>query len=191
MTRSLVTYMARGGGVRDCRVSGFAALSHEWLHLDCTCAVSVRHDGLAERSLLWRPSAHPQRQWVSATSRRRCTSKAKHSSAISFGRERDRPVCFSIRRNRWRTVFGWQISTSAAPRTDVSLSGHTRNVPKSISRSSSGRSPKPSNATATVWTITSTPTRVRIAGRPDLGSLTGAIVARNPLGNRPVHRRTG
>jgi hypothetical protein len=26
-------------------------------------------------------------------------------------------VCFSIRRNRWRTVFGWQMSTSAAPRT--------------------------------------------------------------------------
>ena len=123
--------------------------------------------------------------------RRRCTSKAKHSSAISFGRERDRPVCFSIRRNRWRTVFGWQISTSAAPRTDVSLSCHTRNVSKSISRSSSGRSPKRSNATATVWTITSTPTRVRIAGHRDLGSLTGAIVARNPLGNRPVHRRTG
>ena len=38
--------------------------------------------------------------------RRRCTSNAKHSSATSFGRERDRPVCFSIRRNRWRTVFG-------------------------------------------------------------------------------------
>jgi len=28
-------------------------------------------------------------------------------------------VCFSIRRNRWRTVFGWQIRTSAAPRTDA------------------------------------------------------------------------
>jgi len=38
--------------------------------------------------------------------RRRCTSKAKHTSATSLGRERDRPVCFSIRRNRWRTVFG-------------------------------------------------------------------------------------
>jgi len=47
--------------------------------------------------------------------RRRCTSKAKHSSATSLGRERDRPVRFSIRRNRWRTVFGWQISASAAP----------------------------------------------------------------------------
>src|SRR6478736_1298077 len=40
--------------------------------------------------------------------RRRCTSKAKHSSAISRGRERDRPVCFSIRCKRWRTVLGWQ-----------------------------------------------------------------------------------
>ena len=51
-------------------------------------------------------------------------------------------MCFSIRRKRWRTVFGWQISTSAAPRTDASLSCHTRNVSKSISRSSSGRSAK-------------------------------------------------
>src|SRR4029077_3685481 len=78
--------------------------------------------------------------------RRRCTSNAKHSSATSLGRERDRPVCFSIRRNRWRTVLGWQISTSAAPRTDASLFSHTRNVSNSVSRSSSGRSPKPSSA---------------------------------------------
>jgi hypothetical protein len=42
--------------------------------------------------------------------RRWCTSNAKRSSATSLGRERDRPVCFSIRRKRWRTVFGWQIS---------------------------------------------------------------------------------
>ncbi len=34
-------------------------------------------------------------------------------------RERDRPVRFSIRRYRWRTVLGWQLSTSAAPRTDA------------------------------------------------------------------------
>jgi hypothetical protein len=32
--------------------------------------------------------------------RRRCISNAKHSSATSLGRERDRPVRFSIRRNR-------------------------------------------------------------------------------------------
>jgi hypothetical protein len=37
---------------------------------------------------------------------RRCTSNAKHSSARSRGRERDRPVCFSIRRSRCRTVLG-------------------------------------------------------------------------------------
>ena len=67
--------------------------------------------------------------------RRRCTSNAKHSSATSLGRERDRPVRFSFRRNRWRTVFRWQKSTSAAPRTDASWSCHTRNVSKSISRS--------------------------------------------------------
>jgi len=36
---------------------------------------------------------------------RRCTSKARHSSATSLGRERDRPVCFSVRRKRWRTVL--------------------------------------------------------------------------------------
>jgi hypothetical protein len=66
--------------------------------------------------------------------RRRCTSNAKHSAARSFGRERDRPVCFLIRRNRCRTVFGWQISTSAAPSTDASLSCHTRNVSNSISQ---------------------------------------------------------
>ena len=99
--------------------------------------------------------------------RRRCTSNAKHSSATSLGRERDRPVCFSIRRNRWRTVFGWQISTSAAPRTDASLSCHTRNVSKSISRSSSGRSPKPSTAAPTVLIITS-------------GALTAAVARMEP-----------
>src|SRR6476660_5449535 len=82
--------------------------------------------------------------------RRRWTSKARHSSATSLGRERDRPVCFSIRRNRWRTVFGWQISTSAALRTDASLYCHTRNVSKSVSRSSSGTSPKPPNIAPTV-----------------------------------------
>ena len=85
--------------------------------------------------------------------RRRCTSNAKHSSATSLGRERDRPVCFSIRRNRWRTVLGWQISTSAAPRTDASLFSHTRNVSNSVSRSSSGRSPKPSSAAPAVLII--------------------------------------
>ena len=53
--------------------------------------------------------------------RRRCTSKAKHSSATSLGRDRDRPVRFSIRCNRWRTVFGWRVSTSAAPCTDASV----------------------------------------------------------------------
>jgi hypothetical protein len=41
---------------------------------------------------------------------RRCTSKAKHSSATSLGRERDRPVRFSIRCKRCRTVLGWQES---------------------------------------------------------------------------------
>jgi hypothetical protein len=56
--------------------------------------------------------------------RRRCTSKAKHSSATSLGRDRDRPVRFSIRCNRWRTVFGWRVSTSAAPCTDASVSCH-------------------------------------------------------------------
>jgi len=55
-------------------------------------------------------------------SRRRCTSNAKHSSATSLGRESDRPVRFSIRCNRWRTVLGWQMSASAAHRTDASLS---------------------------------------------------------------------
>jgi hypothetical protein len=62
-------------------------------------------------------------------------------------------VCFSIRRNRWRTVLGWQISTSAAPRTDASLFSHTRNVSNSVSRSSSGRSPKPSSAAPAVLII--------------------------------------
>ena len=76
--------------------------------------------------------------------RRRRTSKAKHSSATSFGREGDRPVCFSIRRNRWRTVLGWRISTSAASFTDGSLSSHTRDVLSSTSRFVSGRWPKPS-----------------------------------------------
>jgi hypothetical protein len=37
-------------------------------------------------------------------------------------------------------VFGWQISTSAAPRIDASLSCHARNVSNSISRSSLRRS---------------------------------------------------
>src|SRR4029077_3632242 len=99
--------------------------------------------------------------------RRRCTSKAKHSSATSLGRERDRPVCFSIRRNRWRTVFGWQISTSAAARTDASLSRHTRNVSNSIARSWSGRPPKPSNAAPTVLIIAS-------------GALTAAVARMEP-----------
>src|SRR6185436_4696934 len=84
---------------------------------------------------------------------RRCTSNAKHSSATSLGRERERPVCFSMRRRRWRTVLGWQISTSAAPPTDASLFCHTRNVSKSVSRSSSGRSPKPSSAAPAVLII--------------------------------------
>jgi NitT/TauT family transport system ATP-binding protein len=39
---------------------------------------------------------------------------------------------------------------TAALRTDASLSCHTRNVSKSISRSSSGTSPKPSNTAPTV-----------------------------------------
>jgi hypothetical protein len=99
--------------------------------------------------------------------RRRCTSKAKHSSATSLGRESDRPVRFSIRRNRWRTVFGWQTSTSAAPHTDASLCCHTRNVSKSISRSSSGRSPKPFNAGPTVLIIAS-------------GALTAAVARMEP-----------
>ena len=83
-----------------------------------------------------------------------------HQTAVDFesqtqfgdilGRERDRPVCFSIRCERWRTVFGWQLSTSAAPHTDASLSCHTRNVSKNVSRSASGRSPKPSTAAPTV-----------------------------------------
>src|SRR6185312_6224739 len=98
---------------------------------------------------------------------RRCTSNAKHSSATSLGRERDRPVCFSIRRNRWRTVLGWQNSRSVAAFTDASLSCHTRNVSKSISRSSSGRSAKQSNAAPTVWTIT-------------CGALTAAVARMEP-----------
>src|SRR6478672_5987418 len=99
--------------------------------------------------------------------RRRCTSKAKHSSATSLGRERDRPVCFSIRRSRWRTVFGWQLSTAAAAHTDASLSCHTRNVSKSVSRSSSGRSPKPCNTAPTVLIIVS-------------GALTAAVARMEP-----------
>ncbi len=98
---------------------------------------------------------------------RRCTSNAIQSSATSLGRERDRPVRFSIRRNRWGTILGWQISTSAAPRTDASLSCHTRNVSNSISRSSSGRSPKPSNAAPTVLIIAS-------------GALTAAVARMEP-----------
>ena len=104
--------------------------------------------------------------------RRRCTSNAKHSSATSRGRERDRPVRISIRRNRWRTVFGWQISTAAALRTDASLSCHTRNVSNSISRSSSGRSPKPSNAAPTVLISTS-------------GALTAAMARMEPSNTLP------
>jgi hypothetical protein len=50
--------------------------------------------------------------------RRRRTSKAKHSSVTSLGRERDRPVPFSIRRNRWRTVFA---STKNGPNTVASV----------------------------------------------------------------------
>jgi hypothetical protein len=99
--------------------------------------------------------------------RRRCTSNAKHSSATSLGRERDRPVHFSIRRKRWRTVFGWQVSTSAAPPTDASLSCHTRNVSKSISRSSSGRSVKGFRAARTDLTIAS-------------GALTAAVARMEP-----------
>ena len=76
-------------------------------------------------------------------------------------------MCFSIRRNRWRTVFGWQISTSAASRTDASLSRHTRNVSNSSSRSSLGRSPKPSNAALTVLIIAS-------------GALTAAVARMEP-----------
>ena len=56
---------------------------------------------------------------------------AKHSSAISLGGGGDRPVRFSIRRNRWRTVLGWQKSRSAAAFTDRSLCGHARNVSNS------------------------------------------------------------
>ena len=86
---------------------------------------------------------------------RRRTSNARHSSVTSLGRERDRPVRFSIRRNRWRTVLGWHPSRSAAERTDALLSCHTRNVSDRISRSSSGRSSKQSETLATVLTITS------------------------------------
>src|SRR5277367_6440907 len=99
--------------------------------------------------------------------RRRCTSNAKHSSTTSLGREMDRPVRFSIRRNRWRTVLGWQKSTSAAPRTDASLSCQTRNVLKSISRSWSGRSPKQPNTAPTVLTIAT-------------GALTAAVARMEP-----------
>jgi PknH-like extracellular domain len=87
-------------------------------------------------------------------------------------------VCFSIRRSRWRTVFGWQMSTSAAPRTDASLSCHTRNVSKSISRSSSGRSPKPSSAAPTVWTITSGALTVQQLG--DFTHFVGPVVVSFP-----------
>ena len=39
-------------------------------------------------------------------SSRRFTSKTRHSSATSRGRDRERPVHFSILRNRWRIVLG-------------------------------------------------------------------------------------
>ena len=53
------------------------------------------------------------------------------------------------------------------PRTEASLSCHARNVSNSISRSSSGRSPKPSNAAPTVLIITS-------------GALTAAVARMEP-----------
>ncbi len=65
--------------------------------------------------------------------RRRCTSNAKHSSATSLGRDRERPVRCSIGRNRWRTVLGWQNSRSAAAFTVASFSCHARNVSNSTS----------------------------------------------------------
>jgi hypothetical protein len=119
---------------------------------------------------------------------RRCTSKARHSSATSLGRERDRPVRFSIRRNRWRTVFGWQMRTSAAPPTDASVSCHTRNVSNRISRSSSGRSPKPSNATPTVLIITSGALTAAVASREPSNTATEDVESVGPVGLQPCTR---
>ena len=65
------------------------------------------------------------------------------------------------------------------PDTDASLSCHTRNVSKSISRSSSGRSPKPTNTAPTVLIITS-------------GALTAAVARMSRRTQRPtMWKRSG
>lgn len=57
--------------------------------------VDVATDNVATGAMLCRTTARSSR-YIS----RRCTSKTRHNSAMSLGRDNDRPVRFSIRRNR-------------------------------------------------------------------------------------------